>query len=236
MHLLPDGTLATLEALDAMAGRTARAGLLLPWANVAVETEMPRLGLRHTIFHHARLVPASRATAIDASFWHGLREASAQALDSLSHVPLDAVMLACTSAGFTGGPPLPIGMVTAFDALLRALSEADVTRMVLATPYPSPVTEAEAAAFSEAGMEVLAHASMGLTDGYPDITPDQVLALVERLPQPALDAAGAIVLSCTGWHTLPVIAELERRFGKPVLSSNLAMALLAARIPAGVAL
>ncbi|MFB7922071.1 hypothetical protein [Streptomyces sp. NPDC056081] len=221
-------------ALDAVAARTIRAGLLLPWANVAVETELSSLGLRHTVFHHARLVPASRTTAIDASFWHGLREASAQALDSLSHVPLDAVMLACTSAGFTEGPPLPGDVCTAFDALLQALTEAAVARVVLVTPYPAPVTEAEATAFAEAGIEVLAHASLGLADGYPEVTPDQVLALVEQLPQAAVEAAGAVVLSCTGWHTLPVVAELEHRFGKPVLSSNLAMALLAARFPAGV--
>ncbi|NBE51195.1 maleate cis-trans isomerase family protein [Streptomyces boluensis] len=234
MHPLPDGTLTTLAALDATADRTIRAGLLLPWANVAVETELARLGLRHTIFHHTRLVPASRTTAIDASFWHGLRESSVQALDSLSHIPLDVAMLACTSAHFTGGPPLPSGVFTAFDALLQALTEAAVARVVLVTPYPGPVTKAEAAAFTEAGVEVLAHTSLGLTDGYPDVTPDQVLALVEQLPQGALNVAGAVILSCTGWHTLPVIAELEHRFGKPVLSSNLAMALLAARVPAGV--
>ncbi|MEU9848143.1 hypothetical protein [Streptomyces sp. NPDC047985] len=234
MHPFPDGTLATLTALDAAADRTVRAGLLLPWANVAVEAELSRLGLCHTVFHHARLVPPSRTTAIDASFWHGLREASAQALDSLSHVPLDAVMLACTSAGFTDGPPLPGGVFTAFDALLRALAEAAVARIVLVTPYPAPVTETEAAAFTEAGVEVLAHASLGLTDGYPEVTSDQVLALVEKLPSAAVEAAGAMVLSCTGWHTLPVVAELEHRFEMPVLSSNLAMALLAARIPAGV--
>lgn len=234
MHPLPDGTLATLTALDAAADRTVRAGLLLPWANVAVETELSSLGLRHTVFHHARLVPASRTTAIDASFWHGLREASVHALDSLSHVPLDAVMLACTSAGFTDGPPLPGGVFTAFDALLRALTEAAVARVVLVTPYPAPVTEAEATAFAEAGVEVLAHASLGLADGYPAITPDQILALVGQLPQEVVEAAEAVVLSCTGWHTLPVITELEHRFGKPVFSSNLAMALLATRARAGV--
>ncbi|MFE4610853.1 hypothetical protein ACFRK5_21260 [Streptomyces niveus] len=234
MHPHPDGTLATLAALDAAAESTARAGLLLPWANVAVETELPCLGLRHTVFHHARLVPASRTTAIDASFWHGLREASAQALDSLSHVPLDAVVLACTSAGFTDGPPLPGGVFTAFDALRQALTEAAAARIVLITPYPVPVTEAEAAAFAEIGVEVLAHASLGLADGYPEVTPDQILALAERLPEEAVGAAEAVVLSCTGWHTLPVITELEHRFGKPVLSSNLAMALLATRARAGV--
>ncbi|MEU6405962.1 hypothetical protein [Streptomyces sp. NPDC046985] len=222
-----------MAALDAAADRTVRAGLLLPWANVAVETELSRLGLCHTVFHHARLVPASRTTAIDDSFWLGLREASGRALDSLSHVPLDAVMLACTSAGFTAGPPLPDGVLTAFDALLRALTEAAVARVVLVTPYPALVTEAESAALTEAGVEVLAHASLGLSDGYPAITPDQIMSLVGQLPQQAVGTADAVVLSCTGWHTLPVIAELEHRLGKPVLSSNLALALLATRARAG---
>ncbi|MFE3737728.1 hypothetical protein [Streptomyces sp. NPDC059134] len=226
--------LTTLAALDAAADHTARAGLLLPWANVAVETELARLGLRHTVFHHARLVPASRTTAIDASFWHGLREASAQALDSLAHIPLDAVMLACTSAGFTDGPPLPSGVFTAFDALVQALNEAAVADVVLVTPYPAPVTEAEAAALADAGVKVLAHASLGLADGYPEVTPEQILALVGQLPEDAVGSAEAVVLSCTGWHTLPVITDLEHRFGKPVLSSNLAMALLATRARAGV--
>ncbi|MEU3051773.1 aspartate racemase/maleate isomerase family protein [Streptomyces griseus] len=223
-----------LAALDAAADRTVRVGLLLPWANVAVETELPLLGLRRTVFHHARLVPSSRTTAIDASFWQGLRDASAHALDSLSRVRLEAVVLACTSAGFTGGPPLPDGVFNAFDALLQSLAKAAVTRVVLAAPYPAPVTEAEAAALAGAGVEVLAHASLGLVDGYADVTPDQVFALVQQLPEAAVEAAEAVVLSCTGWHTLPVVADLEHRYGKPVLSSNLAIALLAARARAGV--
>lgn len=234
MQPLPDGSLATLAALDAAADRTVRVGLLLPWANVAVETELPRLGLRNTAFHHARLVPASRTTAVDESFWHGLRAASAQALDSLSHVELDAVVLACTSAGFTGGPSLPTGVSTAFDAVIGGLAARGLTRVVLATPYPAAVTEAEADAFGEAGIDVLGHASLGLDDGYPQVTSDWILALVDRLPKQAVGAAEAVVLSCTGWHTLQAVAELEGRLRVPVLSSNLAMALLAARLSAGV--
>jgi maleate isomerase len=234
LHPLPDGSLATLAALDAAANRSIRVGLLLPWANVAVEAELPRLGLRNTVFHHARLVPASRTTAVDASFWHGLRTASAGALDSLSHIELDAALLACTSAGFTGGPPLPAGLTSAFDALLAALAAADATRVVLATPYPAEVTEAEAAVLTKTGMDVLEHVSLGHDDGYPKVTTGQVLALVDRLPERALDAAHAVVLSCTGWHTLQVVSELERRLRTPVFSSNLAMALFAARLSSGV--
>ncbi|WP_129839474.1 hypothetical protein [Streptomyces sp. RFCAC02] len=234
MHQLPDGSLATLAALDAAAHRIVRIGLLLPWANVAVETELPRLGLRNTVFHHTRLVPASGTTAIDTSFWHGLRAASAEALGSLSQVELDAVLLACTSAGFTGGPHLPAGVTTAFDAVLAALAAADVTQVVLGTPYPIDVTEAEASALAETGIEVLGHASLGQDDGYSRITTDRVLALVEELPQRAVDAAQAVVLSCTGWHTLAAVTELEQRLRTPVFSSNLAMALLAARLSSGV--
>lgn len=226
-----------LSAFDRTAARLVRVGLLLPWANVAVETELGRLGLTNTVFHHARLVPASRTTAVDSSFWHGLRAASADALNSLSHVPLDAAILACTSAGFSDGrPDLPSGVVTAFDALLAALAALHVSRVVLATPYPTSVTEAESAALAKAGVEVLALASLGLDDGYPDVTLDQVHGLLEQLPASAVRSADAVVLSCTGWHTLPVVKEFEHRLGKPVLSSNLAMGLLAARISAGVAL
>ncbi|MEU7022774.1 hypothetical protein ABZ990_19245 [Streptomyces sp. NPDC046203] len=233
MHPLPDGSLASLAALDAEADRTVRVGLLLPWANVAVETELPRLGLRNTVFHHARLVPASGTTAIDKSFWHGLREASTGALDSLAHIELDSVIVACTSAGFTGGPPLPVGVTTAFDAVLAALAADDITRVVLATPYPAEVTEAEAAAFAEAGIDVLEHVSLGQDDGYPEITTDSVLTLVDGLPQHAVEAAQAVVLSCTGWHTLRAVEELEQRLRTPVLSSNIAMALSAARLSSG---
>jgi maleate isomerase len=230
-----ESTLASLAALDAAADSTAHVGVLLPWANVAVETELPRLGLRNTVFHYARLVPASRTTAVDESFWHGLREASAQALDSLSHITLDTRVLACTSAGFTGGPPLPAGVFTAFDALTAALVGKGLHRVVLATPYPASVTETEAVALAGAGVGVLAHASLGLDDGYPGIPAARVAELVEQFSKKALDAADAVVLSCTGWHTLAVVPELERRFGKPVFSSNLAMALLAAGSCAGVA-
>ena len=37
--------------------------------------------------------------------------------------------------------------------------------------------------------------------------------------------AEAIVLSCTGWPTFGSARALQQRLGKPVISSNLAMAL-----------
>ncbi|MFE9687816.1 hypothetical protein [Streptomyces sp. NPDC006285] len=200
------------------------AGVLLPWANVAVEEELPQLGEPGVVFHYARLVPASRTTAVDDAFWHGLRAAATGAVDSMRHLPLDATLLACTSAGFTGGPALPPGVITAFDALTTALRRRRLNRVVLATPYPQPVTRAEAEALAARGIQVLAHASLGLDDGYPDIRAQQIVGLCDGLPQTALATADALVLSCTGWRTLTAATALQERLRIPVITSNLALA------------
>ncbi|MGW7786089.1 aspartate racemase/maleate isomerase family protein [Streptomyces tricolor] len=199
-------------------------GVLLPWANQAVEEELPQLGEPGVVFHYARLVPASRTTAVDHSFWHGLRAAASGAVDSMRHLPLDATVLACTSAAFTGGPELPPGVITAFDALSTLLHRRRLTRIVLATPYPQQVTHAEAEALGERGIQVLAHASLGLDDGYPDIRAQQILDLCAGLPPAALAGADALVLSCTGWRTLTATTVLQQRLGIPVISSNRALA------------
>ncbi|MEW1547064.1 maleate cis-trans isomerase family protein [Streptomyces tsukubensis] len=229
-----EGVLDLIGRYDREALRAVRVGLLLPWANVAVEEELPRCGLVNTVFHHARLVPASGTTAVGASFWHGLRGAAAEAVESMVHLPLDATVLACTSAGFTDGPPLPAGTVTAFDVLVEGLRAMKAQQVVLVTPYPDRVTCAEAEALRDAGFTVLAHASLGLDDGYADVPPGEVRRLLRELPTEPLSTADAVVLSCTGWHTLTCVEPLERDLGKPVLSSNLAIALHAARLSAGV--
>jgi len=232
----PEDALGLLASWDGQAQRTARVGVLLPWANQAVETELPCLGLARTVFHYTRLVPASRTTAVDASFLHGLREAAGNAVESLAHLPLDSRILACTSAGFTGGPPLPTGVVTAFDALTNALQALDASRVVLAAPYPIEVTASEAAALTARGIEVVAHASLGLADGYPGVTADDIRTLIRQFPADALRTADAVVLSCTGWHTLSALPDIQQAVGMPVISSNLAMALFAARLAIGAPL
>ncbi|MER5549957.1 hypothetical protein ABT072_48125 [Streptomyces sp. NPDC002589] len=217
--------------MSAEASVRRHVGVLLPWANQAVEEELPQLGEPGTVFHYARLVPASRTTAVDDAFWHGLRASAAGAVDSLRHLPLEATVLACTSAGFTGGPALPGGVLTAFDALTAVLERRALTRIVLATPYPEPVTRAEADALRERGVQVAAHVSLGLTDGYPEIPTAQILDLCARLPGASVAGSDALVLSCTGWRTLAATTALQARYGVPVVSSNLALATL---IPSAV--
>lgn len=207
-------------------------GVLVPWANQVVEAELPQWGRGLMVWHYARLVPAHGGTALDGDFLSGLIEAVPGALHQLSRLPLTRVYLACTSAAFTHLDRLaditagsPVRVVSAFDAILEQLRAYGVRKVALATPYPHEVTQAEATRFAEHGITVTGSASLGLTDGYADVTLNQQVALVDRLGKEAVRQADAVVLSCTGWPTRTAIKTLRRRLGRLVTSSNAAIAL-----------
>lgn len=211
-------------------GEPAHTGVLLPWANTVVEAELHRVTGQSVIWHYARLVPASRTTGLDARFLAGLLEAVPDALVQLSALPLRYAYLACTSAAFmypesteAARKKARVLLVSAFDAITVALSRLAAGHIVLLTPYPDEVAEAEARMFRRSGIAVTGCASLGLDDGYDTITGAHVKKLIEKVGCAAIDEAEAIVLSCTGWPTLDLIPELQKDLGKPVISSNLAI-------------
>ena len=176
-------------------------------------------------------MPSSGATALDAGFLTGLLDAVPAALAQLSALPLRRVYLACTSAAFmyperAGSAPrhARVTVVSAFDAITALLSEHGASRVVLLAPYPQDVTDTEARMFGQSGVRVTGCASLGLDDGYWGVTRDQIAELIGKVSDEAMGEAEAIVLSCTGWPTFGSIRALQRRLGKPVISSNLAMA------------
>jgi len=205
---------------------------LVPWANIAVEAEMHGWSENAVIWHYARLVPPSRTTALDRQFMTGLLDAVPSAIDQVSALPLRYVYLACTSAAFMYPQRMQaaikqanVTLVSAFDAITAVLRQRRIGRVVLLTPYREKITRAEASMLDHAGITVTGYASLNLDDGYGHVSPDQIRVLARAVSDAAIEKAEGIVLSCTGWRTQEVIPELERRLGKPVISSNLAMVL-----------
>lgn len=222
--MLPDSATAVLHEAHAALAGTIRVGVLLPWANVIVETELPRLGLDRVVFHYARLVPASRTTGLDHRFLRELVSAVPASLEEVSRLPLATTLLACTSAGFTEeGTSLPV--VSAFDALVTTLNRMSINRIALVTPYPHWLTAIEVRAFMRREIMVVAQSGLDRHDGYSRVSPAEIRCLIAQIGQAGLARAQAIVLSCTGWPTLGLLAELEDTFGMTTLSSNLAMAI-----------
>jgi maleate isomerase len=207
-------------------------GVLVPWANSVVEAELPRWAGTSVAWHYSRLVPPSRGTALDEDFLSGLLAAVPTSLDQLAALPLQRIYLACTSAAFmlpglakaaVAGAFVPV--VTAFGAIISALRQQEISRIVLLTPYPNEICDAEADMFENCKITVTGHATLGRNDGYAAITPCEVRELVKRISAQALEEAHAIVLSCTGWPTFDSSRLLARGLGKRVLSSNRAIAI-----------
>jgi maleate isomerase len=107
--------------------------------------------------------------------------------------------------------------VTAALALIEALHAFGVTRISVASPYEPWLNEKLKSYLLGFGIEVIALKGLG-TQAHSQFTPDQNAALACEVDRPA---AEAILIACSNFRTLEIIEPLEKKLGKPVISSNL---------------
>ncbi|MFD1538379.1 maleate cis-trans isomerase family protein [Nonomuraea guangzhouensis] len=107
--------------------------------------------------------------------------------------------------------------VTTSGALLAALKQLAAVRVAIATPYDPDVTERLGLFLREAGVDVVGSSHLGLS---ADIWKVPYARTAELVAQADHAEADAIVISCTNLPTYDVIAPLEARLGKPVISAN----------------
>jgi maleate isomerase len=226
-----DSTLALLRSEHDRIEQDLHVGMVVYWLNTTVETELPRMGLDRVVFHYARLVPATTSTTLNDAFLASLAEAVPDAVARLAPLPLSSTLVACTASGFTGNDTHHgDGVATAFDALVATLNRLQAERIALITPYPDAMTKHEVDAFNSAGIGVTASASLGCTSGWAGVPSEDIRGLIGQVDQGAIREADAVVLSCTGWRTLHLVRELEETLGRPVLTSNLSLAVHAVRL------
>jgi maleate isomerase len=209
---------------------TARVGLIIPSSNRMVEQEMARhfppgvcphvARLRMTGPHHAPLdqllprIEDAAATLVDARCdvvaFHCTATSMQEGMDGETRV-----LAALARAGASRATTTATAIRNAFDAL-------GARRIVLVTPYSAETTAEEAAFLRSTGIEVL-HAvghALGGSDAYcaapPEFWRERVIAAARR-------DADAYLLSCANIAAFDIIAELEKRLGRPVVTSNQAV-------------
>ncbi len=150
------------------------------------------------------------------------------AIDVLAVSPL-VTAYACTSGSFIGGLAGEARLVAAMEdagapaavttsgALLIALRQLGITRIAAVTPYTEDLTEGLAIFLSEAEVEVVATAGLGLTSEIWTVPYETTVDLVRDTDVPE---AEAVFVSCTNLPTYDVISALEQDLGKPVLTAN----------------
>ena len=107
-------------------------------------------------------------------------------------------------------------------AVLAALRAVGARRIAVATPYIDEVNEAEAGYLKASGLDVLAIEGLDLRfdSDIIRVSPDFILEFACAVDR---EDADAIFVSCGALRAVDVIDEIERRTGKPVVSSNQAL-------------
>ncbi|WP_420409400.1 aspartate/glutamate racemase family protein [Hoeflea sp.] len=219
-------------------GETARFGLIALATDLTSERDLYRQLPHDKVAIHVTRVAFENPTTPE-----NLRRMTPRLSEAASLLapsgPLKAICYSCTAASIVIGDETvraaiaegagDVPVVTPAGAALMAFSALDAQRIAVLTPYTVETSEPLAAYFTARGLGISQFRCLGLED-------DRDMARVsnQSIVDAALDAdtpdAEAIFLSCTGMPSVNVIAEIEQRAGKPVVSSNQASAWAMARI------
>jgi maleate isomerase len=223
-----------------MYGQRGRIGLITLASDTSVLPEYARLMPEGVAVYPAPIVlPRGEVTpAALAEMLEGDQLECAAAL--LVWAEVDVIVFACTTGSLVHGIGWDRALIdrigdasgkpatTTTTAVLAALRAVGASSLAVATPYIDELNAIERRFLEESGFRVAAIAGLACaTDGeIGRLEPEDAVALVEKVDTPDADA---IFISCTNFHCLPAVASLERRLGKPVVTSNLAGAWAALR-------
>ena len=152
---------------------------------------------------------------------------------------LDVVTYACTSGSLVigeeqvhellnqGAPDARASCIIA--AVIRALHGVNAKKIVVVTPYLDEVNTAELEYLQAHGFEMLEFEGFNLEkdSDMVRVSPQYIRDVAIGLDR---EDADAIFISCGALRSIDVIEEIERATGKPVITSNQAMAWDALRL------
>ena len=214
-------------------GRAARIGLVVLRSDQTIEHEFASLLRSEGVaLYHARIPSAMEVSP------ETLRDMERELPGTLELLPtqfgFDAIGYCCTS-GTTMIGEVRVGQIirqvhpnakstNPLTACKAAFSALGLTRVALVTPYVPEVTLEMRQNLELAGFSITAVASFNQSNEavVGRISPLSILDAVVEIG--AGEDCDGVFVSCTGLRALPVIARAEAHLGKPVVSSNQALA------------
>ncbi|NDW05930.1 ectoine utilization protein EutA [Jiella pacifica] len=205
-----------------------RVGLILLSTDHTTELDYARLVSSDEIGVYASRVEYANPTTPEnlLAMRPRLAEAAAAILPGSD---LDAVCFSCSSASAVigdvavteavqaGKPGIPV--VTPALAAANALTALGTRRIAVLTPYLAETTRPLVEYMEKKGFELSAVSCLGFDD-------DRVMArisrtaLIEVAAAAMTDEAEALFISCTALRAVSVVADIEARIGRPVVTSN----------------
>jgi maleate isomerase len=219
--------------VDKGVGVRAALGLLVLESDQTIEDEFraiwPTAGVA---LYGARLHNDAQITPETLKEMEGLIAPTTQLLPPA--VDLSVVAFACTSGAMVIGEPRvaelirtvrPRAAVTdPVTAAIAALRASKVRRVGLLTPYTSDINARMRASLIARGLDIPVMGSFNEADDdvVARITPRAILDAIVRLGR--LPSCDGVFVSCTSLRVARIIEEAEGLIGKPVTSSNHALA------------
>ncbi len=158
-------------------------------------------------------------------------------LGDFDTAPIDAVGYACTATSYILGAQeeerriaefsarFGYPIVTSAQAIRAALAHLGARKIALFAPYPAWLIEVSQAYWKNAGLSITDTATVALdTSDTRHVYGVRTPMVSDGIAKLDWRDADAVVLTGTGVPTLRSIAEIARRSGKPVLTSNLCLA------------
>jgi maleate isomerase len=222
-------------------GLRKRIGVMVPSTNTTFEADFQLVAPRDVTIHGQRLWLTNDAEgAAGMERMNGEIEAGAR---YLATARVDVVAYGCTTGSFYRGPGWDREMIDTIQrvagvpavatspSVVEALRFFGAKRLSVATPYPDWNNQKlrgylEALGFEILNLEGEPRAARSGNQGINDQDPEDVVAFASRVCRADADA---LLCSCTAWRSLEAVAEIERRTGKPVVTSNQASIWMAYR-------
>ena len=142
---------------------------------------------------------------------------------------IDCVVYGCTSGTIAVGydtiekkvkeakPKAKI--TTPSTAAIKALKKLNIKKLAIFTPYSKKLNDEIIDYFSSQGFDIVANTYLDIAADYDIGKVDQNF-LLETLSQIEIKSADALFISCTALPVLNIIERLEKKLGKPVITSN----------------
>ena len=210
-------------------GARLRAGILIPSGNSVAEPELRAMQVAGISLLVTRLALRGSSKPELMRMLDRLEAAS----ELLADAQVGCIVFHCTAVS-TFAPDLAQGIrerieaasgvrcFTTADAILAALAHLKAGKVALLTPYIDDVHRREIEFLQANGIRVAGGANLGIDTNaeMAKLPPDAILDWASRHVAAEADAC---LLSCTAIKSAGVIAPLEARCGRPVVTSNQAM-------------
>lgn len=207
-------------------------GLLALATDHAIESEVRRvLSSDELCLHVSRLASSNTVNMQNlAGIAEGIEAACSLLLPETS---LPVIAYGCTSGTVAAGEERILGTLTQLrpgcrpttpiTAARAAFDALKVSKLAVLTPYPREVHLAVVNHLRGQGLDIVQSAYLGVSEDLriTEISSDSLVAAIDELSN---DNSDAIFVSCTALRVVANIARLERRSGKPIITSNQALA------------